>query len=655
MPGLTMKIPHKSDVEKAILGEIRQRVKSSQRRLQDYEAAWRAAEEKILAYLPERQVDSLRRTSRENGLPQYTTIQIPYSYAVLLSAHTYFTSVFLGRNPVLQYSARHGESMQQVQAVEALHDYQMLVGSMLGPFYTWLYDAGKYGLGVVGNYWEDRYDHISQITSQPVLDILGNPTGATEKIRSTHRARTYSGNTLYNLQPWDFLFDVRYSVRDFQRGEYCGCRRKLSWNEIKRREANGYYMNIAELAQKYSPAPESITSQGSDQLNRPDTFEQVTGEDRTTLTMKHPAQVGTYEMFVELIPKDWRLGPSDYPEKWVFTVPDDYSVLMGAQPHGALHCKYPYSVLTMEPEAYGLIPRGMPQVLEPVQNTIDWLLNSHFYNVRAALNNRVIVDPSRVVMKDVMDPLPGGVIRLKPEAYGTGTEGVVTQMQVTDVTQNHLRDLQMMYGIGERAVGVNEQIMGALNTGGRKTATEIRTSTTFGVNRLKTVSEYFSATGVDPLSQMLLQNTQQYYDQEQKFRIAGDLMNGAGQGFMMVNPESILGFYDFVPVDGTFPIDRYAQANLWRELMAQVRQMPEIALQYDFGRMFEWVAQLAGLKNITQFRTQVVPDQQAMMQAKLGNIVPLGGGRQPRRSQGSGGQPGGVPEPGQVGGNGPTG
>jgi hypothetical protein len=231
----------------------------------------------------------------------------------------------------------------------------------------------------------------------------------------------------------------------------------------------------------------------------------------------------------------------------------------------------------------------------------------------------------------------------------------VHQLQVVDVTQNHLSDLQRMYGMGERTMGVNDQIMGMLSTGGRKTATEVRTSTSFGVNRLKTVAEYFSATGFDPLSQMMLQNTQQYYDAMQKFRIAGDLTNTAGLGFIQVDPQTIQGAYNFVPVDGSLPIDRYAQANLWKEILFGLKQMPEIALQYDTARIFEWVAQLAGLKNITQFKLQVQPDPMLLNMAKLGNIIPMGG----RKPGGAGTKPpaggGQVSEPAQIGGMGQTG
>jgi hypothetical protein len=256
-------------------------------------------------------------------------------------------------------------------------------------------------------------------------------------------------------------------------------------------------------------------------------------------------------------------------------------------------------------------------------------------------------------MKDVLDPLPGGVIRLKPAAYGTDTNAVMHQMAITDVTQNHIRDLQMMLGIGERTVGINDQIMGMLNAGGRKTATEVRTSTSFGVNRLKTIAEWFSAVGFDPLAQMTVQNTQQYYDGEMKFKIAGDLMLNAGAGFVTVTPDKIMGMYDFVPVDGTLPIDRFAQANLWQQLLGQMRTMPEIMMQYDMAGIFTWVAQLAGLKNINQFKIQVAPDQVLAMQAQRGNVVGMNGrGPQPASARPNAAE---VIEPGQVPGMGATG
>ena len=263
-------------------------------------------------------------------------------------------------------------------------------------------------------------------------------------------------------------------------------------------------------------------------------------------------------------------------------------------------------------------------MIKPLGDTITWLFNSHFYNVRKVLNDQLVVDPSRVVMKDILDPKPGRLIRLKPAAYGSDPKLAVQQLQVMDVTQQHIRDVGFVAELVMRMTGVNDQIMGMVNTGGRKSATEVRASSTFGVNRLKTNSEYFSAQGWAPLAQKIVQNTQQFYDGEQLFKIAGNLLLRA-ERFSKVTPDLIAGFYDFVPVDGTMPVDRYAQAALWRDIMAGMRQFPQLMMEYDIPAIFAHIANLAGIRNLQNFRIQVSPDEQLMARLQAGNVVPAGG------------------------------
>ena len=632
--GLTRNIRYGSDQERRILQEIRDRVRFWERIVGKKFTEWREAEERVLAALPTDDADAIRQSDREDaGHPQYTTMQIPYSYAVVMAAHTYLTSVFMGRNPVFQVDGRHGEGQQQVQAMEALLQYQMLVGQMGPILYTWLYDSLKYGFGVVGAYWEERLENITQI--MPGTDMFGQPTR--DHTQQTIQIRRYSGNTLYNVQPQFFIWDVRYPVKNFQKGEFCGRRVKIPWNEVVRKISAGQYMqqNVAAIGPGKGE-DYSITDMGSPLLDRPEAYAQTQQWNEVlNIFRTHPMMVDAYEMVIDIIPREWGISQSDFPEKWVFTCTANYGVLFGAQPLGAYHCQYPYMVCSMDAEAYGLATRGYPAVLTDIQNTIDWLLNSHFYNVRAALNNKVVVDPSRVVMKDLLSPLPGGVIRLKPEAYGTDTRLPVSQLTLVDITREHMQDLPAMIGIGERTAGVNDQIMGLLATGGRKTATEVRTSTSFGVNRLKTIAEYMSSASWAPLIQILIQNSQQYYDMEMKLKIAGDLAPGAGQGFAVVDPNIIAGFYDFIPVDGTLPIDRFAQAQLWKELLQGVMVMPQIAAQYDLAGIFQWVAQLSGLKNVTQYKVHITPDQQFQLAMQQGNSVPLVGGRGRRNGAGA--------------------
>ncbi len=648
MPSLTLNISPKSDLSRRILDGVRGRVQASKRKYQARHDKWREAEDKMLAYLPERDIDAARRVNRDQGgKPTYTTIQIPYSYAVLMTSHTYWTTVFMSRSPVLQFTGRHGESQQKVQALEALMDYQVQVGEMLVPWYIWLHDVGKYGAGMLGLYWDERFSMISEIKEEEELLLGAIPTGRMKRIRKTKRVTGYVGNTVYNVRPYDFFPDARVPLHRFQQGEYCAVYNEIGWNTILKPRELGLYTNI-DFARRFSRKTSQRQESGS-QLILPDSdlFANF-GLDDTSKPPRGADILPIYECVIELVPDLWGLGKSKLPEKWVFTVTVGFEVVIGAQPLGALHDKFPYVVMELEPEGYALTSRGLPEILEPIENTANWLLNSHFYNVRKTLNDQFIGDPSRIVMKDFNSDEPGRMIRLKPSAYGTDVRTVLQQLPVTDVTRSHIVDMDKMFEIGSRVSGVSDSLMGVLNQKGRKTATEVRTSSTFGINRLKTTSEFFSAMGFSPMSQMMVQNSQQYYDAEMKFRIVGDLAEEAGPNFVKVNADLLQGFYDFVPVDGTLPIDRFAQANLWRELLGQLRNFPENMAQYDMGRIFARVAQLAGLKNINQFKVQVKPDEQLAGQAQAGNVVGLSGSS-------SGPDLTGVSEPGQISGLGATG
>lgn len=657
MTSLTLSVPYQGELHRRICNGVRDRIEASKRAMSRRYDKWIKDEEAALAYLPEKDIDAARRVEREQkGKPQYTTLQIPYSYAVLMASHTYWTTVFLSRTPVFQYTGRHGESQQQVQAMEALIDYQLTVGKMLVPLYIWLMDAGKYGVGIVGNYWDEEFHYVSDIQEQEEIFMGLIKTGRKKKLKVTNRIRGYEGNKLFNVRPYDWYPDPRIPLTRFQEGEFCGSRVELGWNTILRRQEAGYYTNVEFLR-----APGAANQAGGNAAGREPGSGQLELPEPTTYFFepngpkdgKRAEVIPAVECVIDLIPSQWGLGKSEMPEKWVFTVTSDYTVCLGAQPLAANHNKYPYAVLQLEPEGHALFGRGLPEILDPVQRTIDWLINSHFYNVRKTINNQIIVDPSRVVMKDFIDSSAGGMIRLKPSAYGADVRTVYSQVEMVDITRSHLADMSVMLDVGQRASGVSDQIMGMLNQTGRRSATEVRTSSTFGINRLKTQAEFFSATGWAPISEMFVSNSQQLYEVEMKLKIVGDLALQAGQGFINVTPEMIAGSYDFVPVDGTLPIDRFAQANLWKELLGQFRAIPELMVRYDIGRIFEWVAQLAGLKNITQFKVQVLPPGvmpgPGMPAMPGGNVVPIPGNRGPSTSMG------GVPPPRQLTGMGPTG
>src|SRR5215831_16311534 len=210
-------------VESFLRQRLEARVKYSMQKRSDRIKQWELAEDKALAYIHESDEDAIRRTARElKGEQVYTTLQIPYSYATLMTAHTYMTSVFFSRSPVHQFSGRHGETEQQVSALEALVSYQVETGYHLVPYYIWLYDAGKYGCGILGNYWAEEQVQYSNVQQMDILGPDGTPVeGMSKKVQQTFRSAGYTGTRVYNVSPFDFGHDPHYPLYRFQEGEYC--------------------------------------------------------------------------------------------------------------------------------------------------------------------------------------------------------------------------------------------------------------------------------------------------------------------------------------------------------------------------------------------------------------------------------------------------
>jgi len=618
---LQAKLRFGTPLHRKIVDSLRGRLKLSEQRMSDRYKIMAQNEELYQAYIPERDVDALRRRDRERtGTMSYRTVEIPYSYAVLMTMHTYYSSVFLARSPMFQLTGRHGEGEQSRVAFESLLQYQVLVGMMTLPMFVWLLDPGKYGYGVIGHNWDRQSVRVRRTVKKPRQFLGMDIPGTEQEIDEVNDVPTYEGNKVYNVRAQDFFPDPRVALVHFQKGEFCGRYVETPWTEIYSGQQSGRYFNYKALSKSRTdksqeggvPARET----GSDKVTT------LPNEDDVVVESGYDVPVGQvkgHELYVRLVPTEWELGKDNQYEVWAFNISTN-GIIFGAEPLGELNGKFPFDILVDEIDGYTVAPRSTIERIKPMNDVISWLVNTHFYNVRAALNDKFVADPSMVVMKDLQSEEPGKIIRLKPQAYGKDVRTMVHQLTTLDVTQSHLKDVGIWQDFIQRVTGANDTIMGMINAGGRKTATEVRSSTSFGVNRLKTQCEWFSCTGFAPLTQSLTQRTQQFYSSDKKFRLVGDIA-ALNPTFANITPEQIAGFYDYEPVDGTLPVDRFAQANLWQMMMGQLRYYPQILQQYDIAKIFAWVANLAGIKNMAQFK--ITPDALMAQQVASGNVVPI--------------------------------
>lgn len=624
---LANKLKFGTPLHRKISGALKDRLRLSESRMRDRYAQMARNEELFQAYIPEKEVDRVRKHRREQqGVPDYRTIELPYSYSVVMTAHTYFTSVFLARSPVFQLSGRHGESETAVAGMEALLAYQLLVGNNLLPLFVWLMDPGKYGYGVIGHHWDVEKTRVrKKVTKAATFFGAPVPFAKPQIAYEVEDVIGYEGNRIYNVRPQDFFPDPRVALVHFQKGEFCARYTEVPWIEIytgaKIEQDDCRYINYDHLKKlkRDKDGTEEGGTPGRDEGSGAVTS--LPGSQGIELGYDVPVgYVKGHEVYLKLIPRDWGLGDGDRYEIWAFNLTTS-GVIFGAEPLGEYHGKFPFDIITDEIDGYSIFPKSTLERCKPLNDIMTWLINAHFYNVRAVLNNQFIVDPSMVVMKDVENPEPGKLIRLKPTAYGKDVRSIISQLQTMDITRSHIGDLQLMMDMVQRMVPANDAMMGlGGQRGGRETATSVRTSTNFAVSRLKTQCEWWSGIGFSPLTQKMVQRTQQHYDSPKKLRLVGDLVQ-FGQKFAEVDPAAIAGFFDYEPVDGTLPVDRFAQANLWQMIMGQMVKMPPVMAQYDISKIFAWVATLGGIKNIAQFRLS--PDQALMQQAQAGNVVPI--------------------------------
>jgi hypothetical protein len=257
------------------------------------------------------------------------------------------------------------------------------------------------------------------------------------------------------VRPQDFYHDSVVPIYRFQEGEFCIVYNYTPWVKIAKRAADRLYFNIPKLKETGRSRNRDMTGSGQKtQLPGQDT--NYYNENSST-----PSMVDLHEFHWELVPSELGLGNSNRPEKWVFTIGNE-QVVIGAQPLGLQHNEYPFDVLTQEVEGYNTFNRSMLDILEPLSDTMDWLINSHFFNVRASLNNMFAVDPTMVDVRSLEEPGPGKMIRLKPAASGKDINTFLRQFAVSDVTRQNLADSDIVAQLAQRTLGINDNIMGAV-------------------------------------------------------------------------------------------------------------------------------------------------------------------------------------------------
>lgn len=600
-----------SDFHKALLSHCRHLVDMSRRHMSTKYAAWDIHNE---TYRGERTPDKKDEKAKERGEPQ--KMVVPITFAQVQTFIAFCFSLFYQRDRLFFLTGMGEEDHAPAKVGEALLQRDLNYNVFESRLYQFLLDVSRFGLGVIKTGWVHEKQKVKEFVTQAGVSVVGELVGQGRLVEVETLKTKFLGNKIVNVSPYRFFPDVRIPLSRLQEGEFVGSEDEISYISLKRMEKDGQIAGVAHIK---AMSRQDIDARGSSRLF------QATILDTVTAGSGVPQSKGVHvltECQVTLVPKDFMvtegepLGPEDYPVKYNVWYVNDKRVVK-AEPLGYVHNQYTYDVAEFSPDIHNLVNDGLAGTIDQLQSVISWFINSHITSVRKTIENRLVVDPQGVEMKDLVERRP--VIRLKPGVSQTGVDRWIKQLETRDVTQGHVVDAQVLQQLIQVVTGINENALGQFHQG-RRSATEARNVNSATAARLKMIAQLVFRNGLEPMAKKMLSNLRDGLDEETFVHVMGDMADPNTMiSFKKVTKADLVGEYDFEVFDSTMPSERHFQAQSLEELVTVLFQNPQAIplLGYDPRLIVREILELRNVRNperflLTPVRLQLL--QQQLMQ-----------------------------------------
>lgn len=600
-----------SKLHTKILNEVLQRAQDSYDVMSTRHRTWREIDQTLTAYIP---LDAEEKRLKEKDKRKPVSIVVPHSYATLETLLTYMASAFLDM-PYFRYESDDVVPVAGLEAVIAMQCQNFKTGLNL---MTSFRDGFAYGFGAASPIWTQKWGW------------------KTKRSADGSRERTpeilYEGNKIDNIDPYLYLPDPNVAVHEVQQGEYVGFIDRTNYLALLEAEKqtweDGSYFNVAYLngLDGRTNLLTTATVSGRD-------IKTGVNRDSTLFMTTNPVDV--IYMYITLVPKEWELGKEEYPVKYLFGVAADEIVIMAA-PCDLDHDLYPIAINAPDYDGYSLTPVSRIEMIYGLQGILDFLFTSHVTNVRKAINDMLIVDPYLINMRDLEDPAPGKLVRMRRAAWGKGVENAVKQLTVTDVTRSNMTDAGQVMDIIARSSAAVDSLQGIMRQSSeRRSATEARDARMSALSRLAKTAKISSLMFMHDLAVMVASQTQQLMDVGVYITNFGRYQQQLQEEYAiakgkMIMPSDLNLYYQTVIHDGTIEVGEHA--DTWVQLYQILATNPAIGSGFDMVRIFRHLARMAGAKNVNEFvrkggsaNIKTMQDQQVLNEAAKGNMIPVGG------------------------------
>jgi hypothetical protein len=615
-----------SDFHTQLRNKIWQRARESRNEIQKRFDSWREIDRSLTAYIP---LKTVEEQLKKEDASKPVSIVFPYTYSMLEALLTYLSIAFF-QDPVFRYEGFDDKDTIGAMLLEKVVQMHCVKSKTILNLHTMFRDALAYGVGNVIPEWFIRRGRKPVKKTHSIMSMLGiSRSNSIDMVDSV----LYEGNALSNIDPYMWLPDPSVASNEVQKGEFVGWVERDNYMNLLSEETHNPESGLFNV--KYlSKCKDRRSVLALDQSDRQTRHGGNTELNRSTTSTQNPVDV--INMYVTLIPKEWKLSKSEVPEKWFFRLSAD-NIITTCMKADHNHGMYPTATASPEFDGYSITPIGRLEVLYGLQHTLDFLFNSHIANVRKSINDMLIVDPYLVNIKDIEDPKPGKLIRLRRPAWGRGVDKVVQQLAVQDITRLNIADSSYITQMMDRISGADQSMQGALRQGGpeRLTSAEFQGTRGSAFSRLQRLAIVIGAQAMQDIGLMYATHTQQYMTKDTYVKIAGDYEEELRTVYgdakrTKVTPYDLAIDYDLIVRDGSIPGGNFSEA--WIDLFKIIGPDEELRKAFDVPKLFMYIAKELGAKNVQDFKRnmgqiqpQTMPDEQVMQQVQAGNMIPVGG------------------------------
>lgn len=606
--------------------EIYIRAMESSNEMSKRYASWRKVDQTLTAYV---KLDESEQNIKDKDDRKPVSIVVPYSYATLETILTYLVSAFL-EDPIFRYIGSGPEDVVGAILMEKVIEQQTRQFKAALSLHTMFRDSLSYGMGVVTPTWDRKWGWKAVVQDSGFMSALFGRFMSTGKVRGREETILFEGNRIKNIDPYMFLPDPNIPITDLQHGEFVGWIEQTNYMKLIELEKNDSDIFNVKYLKGLGPGGRSQFNKARSEAGRSDKFGTSTNAYGAGMTT---APIDVVWMYWTMIPKDNKLGKEEYPEKWLFGLAAD-KVLICAKRLDLNHNMYPVAVCAPDFDGYSSTPVSRLELMYGMQEALDWLFNSHIANVRKAINDMLIVDPSLINMADLQDPRPGKLVRMRRSAWGRGVENAVKQLQVNDITRSHIGDAASIIDYMQRTSAATDSVSGMIRKSGeRVTAQETRDTRQSALSRLTKAAKIVSLQAMQDIGYMMASHTQQLMSKDLYVKATGTWADVLKQEYpdqssIHVSPLDVIVDYDLVVKDGSTPT---GDSEGWVEVFRIMAQQPQLYQSFDMVRIFKHIARIMGAKDINEFvlksgpvsPVQIESSDKIQKGVQQGNMVPI--------------------------------